>query len=291
MPRKVPGKWPAGMIEVAPGVFGYIQGGGVTGVSNGGLIVGDDGAIAVDALFVPKMTQKYLRAIRRTTRKPVTHLINTHHHIDHIGGNQFFRGSDIVAHINARHEIIRFGLPLDLLTRFIPEFAEDMKQIEITLPTTTYAGQMTLFQADARRGDRRVELLYMGPAHTPGDTLVYLPDEKVLFAGDIAFHYVVPGPFDCHVSGWIRVCDRAAELDVETIVPGHGPIGTKKEMREMRDYLALVRREARRSFAAGEPEEEAARKLNVGGYFSQWANPERLPLLVQRLYMELRGEM
>jgi len=60
----------------------------------------------------------------------------------------------------------------------------------------------------------------------------------VLFAGDIAFHYVVPGPFDCHVSGWIRVCDRAAELDVEVIVPGHGPIGAKSEMREMRDYLA-----------------------------------------------------
>lgn len=284
--RSVPKKWPTGLIEVAPSVYGYIQRGGVTGVSNGGLIIGDDAAVAVDALFVPRMTRAYLGAIRRATKKRVSHLINTHHHIDHIGGNQFFRSAQIVAHVNCRQEIIRFGLPLDLLRRVIPAFAEEVGQIEITLPTLTYAGQMTIYV-----DDRPVELLYLGPAHTPGDTLVYLPREKVLFAGDIAFHYVVPGPFDCHVSGWIRVADRIAGLDVETVVPGHGPIGTKKELREMRDYLALVRREARRSFRAGEPEEEAARRLKVGGYYAQWANPERLPLLVQRLYMELRGEM
>ena len=271
---------------MAPNVYGYVQGGGVTGVSNGGLIVGEDEAIAVDALFVPRMTRAYLRAIHKTTKKPVRHLINTHHHIDHIGGNQFFASSEVIAHVNCRQEMIRFGIPLERLQRLMTRFAQEMKDVRLVLPDVTYAGQMSLFQ-----DDRPIELLYMGPAHTPGDTLVYLPREKVLFAGDVAFHYVVPGPFDCHVSGWIRVADRIADLDVETIVPGHGPIGTKKELREMREYLALVRREARKSYRAGEPEAEAARKLRVGGYYAQWANPERLPLLVQRLYMEFRGEM
>jgi hypothetical protein len=78
---------------------------------------------------------------------------------------------------------------------------------------------------------------------------------------------------------------------VEVIVPGHGPIGTKAELREMRDYLALVRREARKSYRAGEPAAEAARKLKLSGFYTQWANPERLPLLVERLYMELQGEI
>src|SRR3989304_4925406 len=105
--RSVPRKWPAGMIEVAPGVFGYVQAGGVTGVSNGGLIVGDGGA--------PPRT-------------------NPPHHVDHIGGNQFFAKSEIVAHVNAREEVIRFGLPLDLLRRFIPEFAAEMERIVITPP-------------------------------------------------------------------------------------------------------------------------------------------------------------
>ncbi len=284
--RTGPKRWPTGLIEVAPNVFGYVQGSGVTGVSNGGLIVGDDAAIAIDALFVPSMTKRYLRAIRRATKKRVSHLINTHHHIDHTGGNQFFPHSEIVAHVNAREEMIRFGMPVERLQAFIPEFAEEYPDLRLVLPDTVYAGQMTMYQ-----GDRAIELLYMGPAHTPGDTLIYLPREKVLFAGDVAFHYMAPGPFDCHVSGWIRVADRVADLDVEVIVPGHGPIGTKAELREMRDYLALVRREARKSHWAGEPVTEAARKLNVGGYYTQWANPERLSLIVQRLYMEFEGEM
>ena len=127
MPRRsVPKRWPTGMIEVAPNVYGYVQGGGVTGVSNGGLIVGNDGAIAVDALFVPSMTKRYLRAIRKATKKPVSHLINTHHHIDHIGGNQFFPRSEIVAHVNCREEMIRFGIPLKRLQRFMPDLAAEM---------------------------------------------------------------------------------------------------------------------------------------------------------------------
>ncbi len=282
----MPKKWPTGLIEVAPNVFGYVQAGGVTGVSNGGLIVGDESAVAVDALMVPSMTRRYLRAIRRSTKKPISHLVNTHHHIDHIGGNQFFPRSQIVAHVNCREEMIRFGIPVERLKALIPDYAEEYDDLRLVLPDTVYAGQMTLYQ-----GDRVIELLYMGPAHTPGDTMLYLPKEKVLFAGDVAFHYVVPGPFDCHVSGWISVADRAADLDAEVIVPGHGPIGTKKEMREMRDYLALVRREARKSYQAGEPPDEAARKLKMGGYYTQWANPERLPMIVQRLYMELQGDI
>ena len=286
MPRRaVPKKWPTGLIEVAPKVYGYIQG-GQPGSSNSGLIAGEDSAIAIDTLFTPRMTRRFLRAIRGATRSPVQHLINTHHHSDHTGGNQFFPRAQIVAHVNCCQEMRRSGMNLERLRRLAPRIAAEMEGVRLVLPSVTYAGQMTLYQ-----DGRPVELLYMGPAHTPGDTLVYLPREKVLFAGDVAFHYVTPLALEGHVSGWVRVADRIANLDVEVIIPGHGPIGTKKELREMRDYLALVRREARRSFRAGEPEEEAARRLRVGGYYAQWVYPERLPSLVKRLYKEFRGEM
>lgn len=284
--RTVPKKWPAGLIEVAPNVFAYVQKTGVTGVSNGGLIVGDESTIAIDALFVPSMTRRYLRAIRWATKKPVSHLINTHHHIDHIGGNQFFGRSRIIAHARAREEMVRFGLPVERLKAFIPAFADEYDDLRLVLPEAVYDGKMVLHQ-----GERVIELLHYGPAHTPGDTLVYLRNEKVLFAGDVAFHYVVPGPYDCHVSGWVRVCDRIAGLDVETIVPGHGPIGGKAELKEMRDYLALVRREARKSFKAGESPVEAAQQLDVGDYYAGWAEGERLALLFQRLYMEFQGQI
>lgn len=287
MPRRtVPTTWPTGMIELASGVFAYVQKGGVLGVSNGGLIVGDSSAIAVDALFVPSMTRRYVSAIRRTTKSPVTHLVNTHHHIDHTGGNQFFERSRIVAHERSREEQVRFGMPAERLKAFIPAFANEYDDLRLVLPDTVFADRMTLHQ-----GGRRIELLHLGPAHTPGDTLVYLPAEKVLFAGDVAFHYVVPGPYDCHVSGWIRVCDRIAGMDVETIVPGHGPVGGKAELREMRDYLALVRREARKSYDAGEPAVDAANRMRVGGYYAQWSEGVRLPIIVQRLYMEFEGKL
>ena len=286
MPRRsVPKKWPTGLIEVAPNVYGYIQD-GEPGTSNGGLLVGEEGSIAIDALFTPRHTRSFLRAIRKATPKPVRQLINTHHHTDHTGGNHLFPGAQIIAHTNCREEMSRSVLDLERLRRLAPRIADEMKDVPQVLPSTSYAGQMTL-----HLGRRTIQLLHLGLAHTAGDTLVYLPEERVLFAGDVAFHYVAPVAFDGHVSRWIKVADRIAALDVEVIVPGHGPIGTKAELQEMRDCLALVRRQARRSFLAGEPEKEAALKLNVGGYYAQWIFPERLPLLIRRLYMEFRGEI
>src|SRR5207253_9217792 len=98
----VPTRWKSGMIEVGAKVFAYVQASGIdptgdTGVANSGLIVGPSSAVAVDALMVPSMTKRLVTAIKKTTRKPIAQLINTHHHLDHTGGNRFFRGATIVA--------------------------------------------------------------------------------------------------------------------------------------------------------------------------------------------------
>src|SRR3990170_44840 len=93
----VPASWKTGMVEVGPKIFAYVQATGETGISNSGLIVGHDAAVAVDALMVPSMTRRLVAAIKKTTRKPIGQLINTHHHLDHTGGNPFFKGATIVA--------------------------------------------------------------------------------------------------------------------------------------------------------------------------------------------------
>ncbi len=284
--RPVPKRWQKGLVEVAPGVYAYLSGSGGPGLSNAGLVVGEDEALAVDSLMVPPHTRAFRRAIRRATATPVRYLVNTHFHIDHLGGNAFFRQAAIIAHENCRQEALAAGIPAETLAQRMPRFAAAFRQMQLVPPRITYSDRLVLHV-----GGREVHLLYYGPGHTRGDSLVYLPREKVLFAGDIVFRYVTPGPFDAHVTGWIRVLDRARDLDVETVVPGHGPLGDRRALAEMRDYLARVRREVRKSFQEGLPPEEAARRLRLGGYYDAWAARERLPVLVRRLYMELRGEL
>jgi cyclase len=281
----VPEGWKTGMVEVGPRVWAYVQATGETGISNAGLIVGHEGAVVVDALMVPSMTRALVTAIKKTTRKPVGRLINTHHHLDHTGGNRFFKGATIVSTEKCREALEPGFPPVPLLQRFMPRFAREFPLLKVALPVVTFESGMVI-----RDGDREIHLWHPGaPAHTAGDAAVFLPRERVLFAGDIAFHYVTPLAFQGHVGSWIKAADRLLGFDAEVIVPGHGPIGTKSDLRRMRDYLALVRREAKKRFEAGMPEEAAARDIKLGIYAS-WREAERLLPNVMRCYQEFRKE-
>jgi cyclase len=273
------------MREVGPRVFAYVQATGETGISNAGLIVGADGATAVDALMVPSMTRRLVAAIKRTTRKKIGTLVNTHHHLDHTGGNRFFRGATIVATEKCRAALAPGFPPVPLLQRFMPAFAREFPLLKLRLPTVTFEDRLVIHD-----GEREIHLWHPGqPAHTAGDATVFLPKERVLFAGDLAFHYVTPLAFQGHVGNWIRAADRVLEFEADVIVPGHGPIGTKQDVRLMRDYLALVRREAKTRFDAGLSAEAAASDIKLGAYAS-WREAERILPNVMRCYQEFRNE-
>ena len=280
-----PAGYKSGIEEVAPKVYAYIQAYGELGVSNAGLLLDKGGAMAVDALMVPSMTRRFLEAIKKVTKQPVTRLVNTHHHIDHIGGNSFFREAEIISHTFCREELVRTGLQVESLQKRIPRFASEFPKVKLTVPDVTFEDRMVFHQSG-----REVELRHLGPAHTFGDAFVTLPKDKILFAGDLAFYYVTPLAFQGHVGNWIKVADRILKMDVETIVPGHGPIGGKKELREMRGYLALVRREAQKRFALGMTAEQAARDVKLGIY-ARWREPERILPNIMRLYQEFRNEL
>jgi glyoxylase-like metal-dependent hydrolase (beta-lactamase superfamily II) len=287
----VPGTWKNGMIEIGPKIFAYVQSSGIdphgdTGVANAGLIVGHEGATAVDALMVPSMTRRLVAAIEKTTRKPIGTLINTHHHLDHTGGNRFFREATIISTDKAREALAPGFPPLPLLQRFMPRFAKEFPLMKLTLPTVTFRDHLVIHD-----GDRELQLWHPGTAaHTVGDAAVFLPKERILFAGDIAFHYVTPLAFQGHVGHWIKAADRLLAFEADVIVPGHGPIGTKKDLKLMRDYLAMVRREAKKRFDAGMPAEDAARDIKLGWYAS-WSDAERIFPNVMRCYQEFKNEM
>jgi glyoxylase-like metal-dependent hydrolase (beta-lactamase superfamily II) len=283
--------WPTETVELRSGVFAYIQATGGFCIANAGLIDTPGGATAIDALFSPAMTRAFLDEARALTPAPLARLINTHHHVDHTLGNALFpRETEILAHARAKAEMERTGWTPELkalLIRMAPHFERELDDASLRLPDATFDGA----SMELEIGTHRVRLLHLGTGHTRGDVLVHLPDAGVLFAGDVAFFNVTPLAFEGHIGRWIDVCARVLAMDdVETIVPGHGPVGTKDDLRAMQGYLRLVHDGARRAFDAEASPQDAERAIDLGEY-ATWNEAERLTLNVARCYQEFRGEI
>ena len=281
-------EWPTATHELAPGVFAYVQATGGRCIANAGLIAGGDDACAIDALFVPSMTRVFLGECARLTDAPLRRLIDTHHHVDHTLGNALFPAeTQVIAHARADEEMRRTGLPLEVLRRFVPQFADELDDAPVRLPDVTFDGASLEIAA----GGRRLRLLHLGTGHTRGDVLVLLPEERILFAGDVAFFYVHPLAHEGHIGNWLKVGQRIIDdLDADVIVPGHGPPGTKDDLRRMLGLLELMRTHARAAFDAGAPVEEAIRTRDLGEY-AEWGEADRVVPNMHRLYAEMRGEL
>jgi cyclase len=285
-----PPTWETRLEEIAPNVYAYIQAGGPgrdnASVANAGIVVGDRGVAVIDTLTAPMHARAFIAAVRRVTDKPFTHVFLTHHHGDHINGTQYFDGADVISHPYCRDEIAKVanaGGPA-----FWPKragWADGTEPRRIVVPTTTFDGRMT-----HAFGSTTIELVPMAPAHTYGDIVVHLPQHRILFAGDIAFFYVAPWCQNAHPSRWIDVCDAIDRMSVQTIVAGHGPLGGKAELADMRDYLALLRTEARQRYDAKMTAGAAAADIRLGKY-DNWIGPERVVLDVQRFYSEFTGTL
>lgn len=271
------------MVELDRGVHAYLQMPGSLGRSNSGLIVGDRDAVVVDALFTEKQTDALLARVRAVTDKPVRYLLLTHHHGDHCFGSHRIPGATLVAHRRC-HEEMRRKTTLDFASRTERLPWLDFAGARYTYPDVTFDRELTV-----HLGDREVRFLHYGTAHTTGDAFAYLPDERVVFCGDLLFYKVTPFLVEGSFPGWLDVLDRLLALDARAYVPGHGPVADRDGVRELRDYIALVYEEGKQAFAAGLPVREAAERISLGA-FARWEESERLLLNVSRLYRELSGE-
>ncbi len=285
-----PPTWDTQLQEVAPNVYAYIQAGGPgrdnASVANAGAIVGDENVMIIDTLTAPMHAKAFIEAVREVTDKPFRHVVNTHHHGDHVNGNQYFEGAEIISHPYCRDEVVKVanaGGPA-----FWPRRegrADGTEPRRIIPPTTTFDGTMTYHY-----GDNVVELRPMVPAHTYGDIVVYLPEHQIIFLGDIGFFYVVPWCQNAHPSHWIEVCNQIDAMAVQVVVPGHGPVGGKAELAEMRDYLVRLKDETRPRYDAGMTAGAAAADIRMGKY-DNWIGPARIVMDVQRLYDEFAGTL
>jgi glyoxylase-like metal-dependent hydrolase (beta-lactamase superfamily II) len=167
-----------------------------------------------------------------------------------------------------------------LKTAFAPfEFAG----IDVTPPTVTFDDALTL-----HLGPRDLRLHYFGPCHTLGDIAVWVPDERVLFCGDLLFYGSTPLVWEGSLRNWIDTVDALLELQPEVVIPGHGPITDADGLRAMQDYLRLVVTEGRRLKDEGLSSLDAAREIDLGDY-AGWKDSERIGLNLMRLWLELDG--
>ncbi|WP_354595874.1 MBL fold metallo-hydrolase [Hydrogenophaga sp. 2FB] len=210
-------------------------------ISNAGFVITPAGVVVIDALGSPRLAERLTQAIRQLTDKPVTHVILTHYHADHIYGLQHFKqlGAQIIAHGASREyiqsdtarlrlEASRTDLApwIDADTRIVPA------DVWIDGPTSIKVGGVVF------------ELVPVGPSHTPEDIAVFVSSEKVLFAGDLFFNGRLPFVGQANSRQWIESLDRLLTFDARAVVPGHGAASTqpKKDIGMTRDYLKHLRK-------------------------------------------------
>ncbi len=241
-----------GLSRIADNVYAYVD---VKNASvsnsfgaNAGVIVGTKGVVVVDTLISAKEGKRLLADLRAVTDKPVRYVVDTHSHLDHALGNCVFEdlGAVIVAHSETTREMAATG---DKLLQYAREFGikdPDLEGTRVAYPELSFSGGLRIDP-----GGEVIELLRIAPSHTGGSTMVYLPGKKVLFAGDVLFTNFHPYMGEGDLDGWLKTLDAILALDVDAIVPGHGPVSSKKDVKEMKEYLVAFDRKARELVAGG----------------------------------------
>lgn len=229
---------------VAPGAWAAIAvEGDRASVGNAGFVVGSTGVLAVDSSATEDGARELLAEIRKVTPLPVRWVVDTHYHLDHMGGNAVFReaGAVVVAHANvrrwARTENLKWRKEITAKDRAILD--------ALVLPEVTTEDRLTLSLGD------RDAVVTAWPGHTNGDVVVRVGD--VVFAGDLFWKSTVPNTIDAHTEAWIQTLDGfLRDAPAGVFVPGHGAVGRALDVRFFRDYLVALRQTVARGIEAGQ---------------------------------------
>jgi glyoxylase-like metal-dependent hydrolase (beta-lactamase superfamily II) len=293
-------RYERGLHEVGEGLFAYLQPDGGWGWSNAGLVADGGQTLLIDTLFDLALTEQMLADMRRAVPAAarIDTLVNTHANGDHCYGNELVRGARIVASERTAGEMTELpAAAMAALVRQAPEMGQlgefflrcfgafDFEGIEMVLPDERFSGELAL-----RVGSREVRLIEVGPAHTRGDTLAFLPGDRVLFTGDILFNGAHPIAWAGPVSNWIAACDRILAMDIAVIVPGHGPLADQASVRELKAYFEYLNEQARACHEAGMTSLEAAQSISLDRW-ADWGEHERLAVNLATIYSEISEEL
>ncbi len=272
------------VVEVSDGIFAYIQHDGSWCLNNPAFVDVGEQVIAVDACATERRTHLFREVIARISSHPVRTLINTHAHMDHTYGNCLFADDAvIVGHRNCRDQILREAPgQRERVEGMFP--GVDWGDVTPVAPNVVFDEAMTLYA-----GDLELQLIYVSPAHTNTDAVVWIPERRVLIAGDIIFNQGTPFALMGSVGGWIEALNRLRDLPIETVIPGHGPVTDATVLDDVEAYLRFVQETAATAMSAGVDPLSASRDIDLGR-FGEWTDTERIVGNLHRAYSELRGE-
>ena len=276
------------LVEVADGVHAWIQPDGTWWLNNAGAVAGGDGTLIVDTCATEARTRRFLDAVDGATGgAPVRFAVNTHEHGDHTFGNSLL--PDGVALIG--HEVMREHLLADGLIDTCPPVWDPVPTwggVTRRVPTIVTRTDLTVHS-----GSRRIDLLHPGrAAHTGGDLVAWLPEERVLFAGDLLFVGLTPLVFAGSVEGALAALDWIAGFGPDVVVPGHGPLTPAADLPDVladhERYYRFVLDLAAEGRRQGLAPLELAREADLGG-FGDWSDAERIVLNLHRVYADAEG--
>ena len=276
--------------EIGPGLYAFTA----EGDPNSGVIIGDDAVMVVEAQATPRLANKVIEEIRKVTDKPITHLVLTHYHAVRVLGASAFQAPEVIMGEKARAMVAERGQE-DWDSEFarFPRLFEGHESIPgLTWPTTTFNDRMTVYL-----GNRRIDLMHLGRAHTAGDIVVYVPDANVMFTGDIVEYHSACYCGDGHFHDWPGTLGRIRNFNLDAIAPGRGdaligPDMVNAALDLTEDFVRSTYRPAARVALRGGTLKDAwdAVRESCDPKFKDYAIYEHcLPFNVARAYDEARG--
>ena len=255
---------------------------------NQGFVSTSDGAVVIDTGFTATSAKALLRDVRSSGSAPVRLVVNTHDHPDHVFGNPVFEENTpmILAHTNCRSRLIELGNErLRGYRNFDERLKSDLAGLRILPPQVTYADE-----AELNIGQTAFRFIHpKRTSHTTGDTIVLLPDERVLYAGDLVWVGYHANLEDSDVEGWLETLDEMSKMKVDYIVPGHGPVSDKGCIAPFAAYLRQLDTGMKKLAREGVPKEKVVEALDLPGT-ENWKAKVMLQRSVDGLYERYRAQ-
>lgn len=252
---------------------------------NSAVLIGDEGVVLIDTGFSNEIGQHLKNTIAGITDKPVTHIINTHHHGDHILGNTAFPDAEIVSSKMCRELVEKHGYDwIAILENTTGKEHPDTRPV----PAQTVYPQES--HTDVTLQGIPMEMWVPAGSHTPGDMMIYLPQDKLLISGDVLVKKMIPSFVDAHLGSWIETLAQIEKREIETVIPGHGPLMTKADVNAMHRRMADLYAGIEAGYNQGLMDSEIRKTLDL----SQWRKMKefegQMGININRAYLEIERE-